>query len=47
MRPSSPYAPILPAVHVAGEASAAARHSGMAIPLPLQQLQHDGEQSEP
>jgi hypothetical protein len=47
MRPSSPCAPTLPAMHAAGDPVADARHSGMGISLPLQQLQHDGEQPEP
>jgi hypothetical protein len=44
MRPSSPLVPHLAAAHAIGDPAAAARHSGMAISLPLQQLQHDGEQ---
>ena len=34
MRPSSPYAPTLPAVQAVGDPAAAARHSGMATSLP-------------
>lgn len=45
MRPSSPLVPHLAAAHTVGDLAAAARHSGMAISLPLQQLQHDGAQA--
>jgi hypothetical protein len=45
MRPSSPQ--LTAAAHAAGDSAAAARHPGAAVYLPLQQLQHDGEQRGP